>query len=447
MNRKVIFIALGIAALVLVAITVASMVLSKNRKPVDRGDITLTYWRLFEGSDRFQPFIDLYQKENPKVKIEYKKLTPTDYENQLNEALAGGRGPDLFSIHHSWLPKFTDKITPIPETDYSTNDYRQQFFPVVADENIRDNRIYGMPYSVDSLALFYNQDMFGKAEIDEPPKTWEDIVGRAPDPTRPGDTGNPGMLTKLNIRQGNAINRSAIALGNTTVARAQDIQSLLMLQQGTKMVNDDRNQAIFNLTQKQETGQEVNVGTEALKFFTSFADPRTPNYSWNSQLGNSVQAFTTGRTAMMVGYSYNIPTIERANPNLRYQIAPVPQIGGRDPVNYASYWTEVVSKTSPNQKEAWDFIKFMVDKEKLKEYNDANNSVPSRKDVSPTGKLTTFYEQSPTAQSWYKGDYAKADQIFLDMIGQVLGGEDPQRAIDNAANKLTIVLKNLKGEN
>lgn len=449
MNRKVIFIALGglVGFLLLMFGLFAAFGGGNKQKeaPKEDKDITLTYWRLFDDKEKLEPIFAEFKKENPKVNIEYKKLTFQEYEKTLVESLAGGRGPDLFSVHNTWLPKFQDKIGPAPE-DMSVDDYKKAFFPLVFEETVKDNRIVSIPLSMDSLALFYNSDALSKAEIDQPPASWEDLVGRAKDPTRPGDEGNPGMLTKLNNRQGNAFNQSAIALGNAQVTRAQDILSLMMLQQGTEMVNQDRDKALYNLIQKTDQDKEVHLGTEALNFYTSFADPRKTNYSWNAQIGDTVRAFSQGKTTMMLGYSYHLPTLERLNPNLRFNIAPAPQIGGRDPINYGSYWTEVVSKTSPNQEAAWKLLSFMSSKNFVKDYNDATQTVPARRDVSAPGKLEVFFGQNETAKNWYRGEYDKSEQIFLDMISQLLGGEDPQRAIDNAANKQTSVLKAFKGE-
>ncbi len=445
MNRRLIII-IAIALVVLIGITTAFFATrQKQAGPAPKDDnITLTYWRPLDDSATFQPVIDEYQKTNPKVKIEYKKIPIKDYETQLLDAIASGRGPDLFSVGNAWMPKYFDKLAPSPEDKLSVADFEKAYYPIAAKDNIKDKRIYGIPYSIDTLALYYNTDLYGKADISEPPKTWDEVVGKPADPSRPSEAAKPSMLAKLNNRQGNAFKQSAIAVGNNQTQRSSDVLSLMMLQQRTAMTNDNRDQATFNLTQKVD-GKDVHLGTEALRFYTSFADPRTPNYSWNGSLGDSVKAFAEGRTAMMVGYAYNIPTVERLNPNLKFDIAPVPQIGGSDPVNYASYWSEVVSKSSGHQDEAWEFIRFASEQEQLRLINENTKRIPARKEMGPPqSRLETFKIQAETAVGWYQADYSKAEAIFADMITQVLSGEDAQRAADNAANRQTEVLKAFK---
>ncbi len=399
----------------------------------DTGPITLTYWRVFDDKDKFDPLIEKYQAEHPDVKIEYRKLTFEEYERTLVDALAGGRGPDIFSVHNSWLPRYFDKIEPLPEKSYALKDYEDEFYPP-ARETVRSNRIYGLPITLDTLGMYANDNFDVTADIDEIPRTWEELVG---------DSGNPNVLKAFNRRQGNTFTRSAIALGNNKVSRSVDILSLMMLQQRTKMTNDESTQATFNLTQDVE-GRQQPLGRLGLEFYTSFADPRSPNYSWNDRSGDSVRAFAEGKVAYMIGYAYHAPEIERLNPNLRFQILPMLQIAGTSPVNYTSFWTETVAKNSEHPEAAWDFIRFITSRESMQEYSEAVQGIPARTDVPALGELDVLQEQLKTARSWYKGDAAKADAIFARMIGQVLAGENPQNVIDRGANELTDVLRKLK---
>lgn len=437
MNRRLIIIVAGGGLLLLAVVWILLAVFAGGGKqdeaPKDEGPITLTYWRVFDDTDKFQEQIDEYQSEHPDVKIEYRKLTFAEYEQALVDALASGRGPDIFMVHNTWLPRYFDKITPLPEGKYKVGDYRREFYPP-ARETIKDNRIYGLPLAIDTLGMYVNENLELGTEIGDSPNTWEELIGR---------DGNPNPLRQINRRNGDTFTRSAVALGDNNVSRSQDILALMMLQNRTRMTNDQNTQATFNLTQDVE-GQQKALGRVGLEFYTSFADPRSPNYSWNGRNGGSVRAFAGGKVAYFFGYAYHAREIERLNPDLQYQIEKMPQIAGTSPVNYASFWAETVSRNSEHQEEAWNFVRFLTGRDPMTIYTDATESIPARKDVPPSGGLDILQEQLETARSWYKGDAQKADEIFSRMITAVLRGERPQNAIDRGANDLTDVLRQLK---
>ena len=440
MNKRLLLIFVGaIVGLIVIVLGIAIACTPRQTAEKQNEQITLTYWRLFDDKDKIQPLIDEYEKTHSNVKIEYRKLTFEEYEQQLNEAIAAGRGPDMFSIQDTWMPEFYDKIAPIPEKDYATGDYEREFYPA-AKATVKDNRIYGIPISMDVLMLYVNGRLLNDAEAAPAPRTWEELTGVEGNPAK------PGTLQKINNRQGDTFNRSAIALGNNRIPRSSDVLALLMLQQRTNMVNEEKTQALYNLTQSVE-GREEHLGTRALTFFNSFANSGTKNYSWNTQMGDAVTAFAQGRVAMMIGYAYHAPTIERLNPDLSYDISPVPQIAGTEPVNYASFWAETVSKTSQHQQEAWEFIRFITERDQMITYSELTRTIPARKDANPANKLGgDVQKQLDTAVTWYKGDATEADEIFRVMIDQVLKGEAPQRAIDAAANRQTGVYRKLQGQ-
>lgn len=437
MNRRLIFFVAGGGLLLLVIVWIVFAALgggsNQEEEPQDEGPVTLTYWRVFDDTDKFQEQIDEYQATHPDVRIEYRKLTYQEYEQALIDALASGRGPDIFAVHNTWLPRYFSKISPIPEGRYKIGDYRREFYPP-AYETIKDDRIYGLPLSIDTLGMYVNDDVELESEVGESPATWEALIGQG---------SGQNLLKQINRRNGNTFTRSAVALGDNNVSRSQDILALMMLQNRTQMTNEQHTQATFNLTQDVE-GQQRPLGRIGLEFYTSFADPRSPNYSWNGRNGNSVQAFAGGKVAYFFGYAYHAHEIERLNPDLQYQIKKMPQIAGTSPVNYASFWAETVSRTSEHQDQAWDFLRFLTNEESMDVYTELTESIPARKDVSASGDLDTLQQQLESARSWYKGDAQKADEIFARMIDSVLRGERPQNVIDRGANDLTDVLRQLQ---
>ncbi|HMQ01554.1 MAG TPA: extracellular solute-binding protein, partial [Candidatus Doudnabacteria bacterium] len=273
--------------------------------------VTLKIWKPFVDSDKMNTIIQEYRKARPNVTIEYTRKNIENYEQDLLNALAAGSGPDIFSINNTWLTQYLDKISPAPESFYTIRDYREAFVDAVANEMIRDNRIYGTAMWVDSLALYYNKDLLGTAGIATPPRTWDQL---ARDVRRIKAQDSSGYFT-----------RSGVAMGMyENVNRAQDIIYLLMLQAGAvPWTQDGRTPTFANSIQR--SGQTVNPGVLGVDFYTSFANPSRENYNWNAQSDYSVDAFANGRAAFLYGYSYTRAQIDAKAPNLNYDVANVPQ--------------------------------------------------------------------------------------------------------------------------
>lgn len=420
--------------------------------------ITLTYWRVFDGPDAFDEIITNYKTLHPFVTIEYRKLRYEEYEKELLNALAEDRGPDIFSIHNTWIRKYKTKIAPMPETttmaypvtkgtvkkevipelrttrSFTTREIKDNFVEVVnKDVILEDDKIYGLPLSVDTLALFYNKDLLNNAGISEVPAYWNRDLLQA-----------VKKMTKQDPKRG--LIQSGIALGSSSnIERYSDILALLMMQNGATII-DDSLQVKFNAIPDFAKNSGYNPGLEALRFYSDFANPAKESYSWNNEMNNSLDMFISGNLAMMFGYSYQIPAIRAAAPKLNFSVTSFPQIEGNPPtnINMANYWVETVSKKSAYQNEAWDFIQFIVKADQAKLYLEATKKptalrslVSSQVDDNDIG---IFASQVLTAKSWYRGQNATAaEEAIKEMIDAILLATDSknmQDIINNAAAKI-----------
>ena len=161
-------------------------------------------------------------------------------------------------------------------------------------------------------------------------------------------------------------------------------------------------------------------------------------------MSDSLHAFAQGKTAMMIDYSSQKDAIKAINSNVRFEVIPVPQITEtKNPVNYASYLTFTVTKAAKNSDLAWDFVNFITGRTYASAYRTETKKVSARMD-NIINASDIVSQEVTTAQSWYKPDPDKANQIFLDMIKQVNEGKNSQTAIENAASQITTLLGKLK---
>lgn len=299
------------------------------------------------------------------------------------------------------------------------------------DVILDDGLVYGLPLSVDTLAMYYNRDLFNNAGISQPPQFWNKEFLQ-----------DVKKLTKQDPKGG--IVQAGVALGGgNNINRFNDILSVLMMQNGAVMM--DRNQVTFNVVPLVSRDNNYNPGLEALRFYTDFANPTKESYTWNDELPNSLEMFMSGNLAIMFSYSYDLPTIKAQAPKLNFSVAKLPQIEGAPPtnVNFANYWVEVVSKKSEHQNEAWDFIQFMVKEEQAKSYLEKTKRPTALRSLVASqrtdNEIGVFADQVLTAKSWYKGkNILAAEAAIREMIERAVltSGERLQEVINNAAAKV-----------
>lgn len=420
-------------------------------KPVE-----LKFWSVHDDSDAYAEIIADYQALHPNVSIEYRKLLYEEYEDALIKAFAKDEGPDIFSIHNTWTYKYQDLIQPMPESIkipkreikgkfkkepvysmvdqklYSPKKIAELFGDTVAKDVTADldgvKRVYGLPLSLDTLALYYNKDILNNAGIPTPPAYWTDVQAQVEKITKIDDNGNILMAT---IPLGTARN----------ITRSFDIVSLLMMQLRAKMI-DDHGRVVFNKMPKELSGQlEQPPGLNALDFYTSFADPMVASYTWNDKMPNSLDAFIAGKTAYFLGYSYHRPIIQARAPKLNFDIAPMLQVQGYDKVNYANYWFFTVSKKTKNSKWAWDFIRFMSSKNEAVKYLAVTKKPAALRSLYQEQikdeEVAVFVDQTLTAKSWYYGkDSNAAEDIFAKMIDDIRANKSQMTTIVSNAIKM-----------
>jgi len=333
--------------------------------------------------------------------------------------------------------KGTIKKEVIPElrttNSLSLKDLKDNFVDVVShDVILKDGNIYGLPLSVDTLALYYNKDLFNNAGISKPPIYWNKEFLQ-----------DVKKLTKQDPKKG--LIQSGVALGGSTnINRFSDILSVLMMQNGVIMM-DESGQVLFHTIPEIAKTSDYNPGVAALNFYADFANPAKESYAWNSEMPNSLEMFISGNLAMMFSYSYDLATIKARAPKLNFSVAKLPQIEGNPPtnINFANYWVEVVSKKSQHQNEAWDFIQFITREEQVKSYLEKTKRPTALRSLvneqKNNNELSVFSDQVLTAKSWYKGKNVQAaEDAIAEMIDIITRntGEKIKNVLETAASKV-----------
>lgn len=425
MNRKGILIFASIAVAVVI---VALVILGPGHKASAPIRANLTFWGM-EPETVWRSVIQNFREKNENITIAYKQVETAGYEEELVNALASGTGPDMFMLHSSQIEAHTNKIAPLPQQALGVSlvAYKNAFADIaIADLITKDNEIIGVPLSLDTLALFYNKDMFNAANIAIPPTTWEEV------------TSLNRTLTK--VAPNGDIILSGLAMGTgANTDHSMEILSSLMMQSGAPIVRRE--------------SRDVRIGTEgreAFTFYISFARARDPNYSWHTLMPRSLKAFANDRAAMAIGFLSDIPALRNTNPHLNLGVAPFPQPEDiRAPLTFGAYTFPTVSKQSRQQQAAWQFLLYAASNEGVKYFLDATGRAPMRRTLiaagAPSTELDVFWRQALIAKNWLIPDEAASRRLFTEAIDQVLTNvTDTSRALDRLGQQLKLLFQPIR---
>ncbi|MFC1789873.1 extracellular solute-binding protein [Patescibacteria group bacterium] len=386
------------------------------------GEKTLTYWGLWEDETIFQEVLADWEKENPRVKINYVRQAKEEYRERLQSALVREEGPDLFRIHNTWVPMFKNDLAPMPDSVMTLAEFETTFFPVVSQNLKIGTKIYGVPLGIDTLALFYNEDLFHAARKN-PPVTWDELRR---------------IANELTVSKNGEIQIAGVAMGGAgNIDHWSDILGLMMLQNGVDLAKP-----------------KGKLAEDALVFYNYLL---RRDQVWDQNFPNSTLAFASGKVAMYFGFSWDVFEIKRANKDLKFKIVEVPQLPEREPVAWASYWVEGVSLKSEFSEEGWQFLKYLSSEKVLRKLYQSQSKFRlfgapyPRMDLASEVKddpwVGPFIKQAEYARSWYlasrtfdNGINTAIIKYFEDALNQVGQGKNPSDVLQTTSKGVTQVL-------
>lgn len=250
------------------------------------GDVTIWYyWETAGHQEALGHIIQEFNTKQDQIKVEAKYVPFADFKKQLSVGASAGELPDIVILdnpdHASYaamgiFADITDRF------DVST------YYPGPVNSCTLDGRLYGVPFGSNDLVLFYNEDMLAEAGC-EVPTTWDELLDVAKKTTK-----------------NNVYGFAHCALQN---------------EEGT-----------FNfLPWVWSTGQtsyEINSegGIKALEFEKSLVESGAfPKEAINWTQGDTMNQFISGNLAMMINGTWQIPTMRSEVPDLKWNVAPIPQ--------------------------------------------------------------------------------------------------------------------------
>lgn len=348
-----------------------------------------------------------------------------EMQQVLVNALAEGLGPDIVYTEGEWLASNPRKLTLAKlEAGFTPDNFKNTFVQSANDTLLLgDTGIIGVPMSVDSLALIFNEEL---------------ITDRLPDRNTPALTWE-GLREDTTVlsKKDNSFERftlSGVALGRTdNLNYGAEIIENIMLQSGVEFFDSTRTLATFDKSESvMAGGRKVNAGVEAVNYFTSFADERYKNYSWNSALADStssdkdLRTFALRKTSMVFAKAEDLPRLQALIDDLKasnqdpiddnhIRVTFLPQV--EDPSIspnrkvVGSVKALAVTRNTKHPDTAWRFLKFAIQKDNLQKWHE-ETLIPS-----PRLDLLLEQEQVPLVGIYVRqAKFARANLMPLPKV-------------------------------
>jgi multiple sugar transport system substrate-binding protein len=147
---------------------------------------TLKFWQFYgpgggvATQDKWYQDVVKGWNDSRDVKVELVYVPKNAYMDgtKLPTAFASGSGPDLFIISPGDFLRYYNGGVLLDLTPFMDQAARDDFIPSVIANRMVDGKIYGLPYEVEPMAMYYSVDAFAEIGLTDKdvPKTWDELL-------------------------------------------------------------------------------------------------------------------------------------------------------------------------------------------------------------------------------------------------------------------------------
>jgi len=361
------------------------------------------------------------------IKVKYTCLT---FEKMTEKALmlsaAKSSTIDVYSTHFAQIGKFIPHFEPL-ENYMSAADY-MDFIEAGIKPLTFDGHIIALPRYFDARLLYYRTDLFKKAGIAAPPKTWESLVSTAQKLTQ--DFDGDGVPDQYGL--------VVVGKGDPALRQFSDF----LWQAGGDFLDENYNPT-FN-------GPE---GIKALKFYRDLiykykvVPKGVPGFRW----AEVTQLFKGGTVAMNYDWPGVIGLYDAEDSLIRgkYSFASMP--GDKTTMSTAVCHAYAINKYSKKKEAAWEFMKWMTSSQMMVLEHELTGTLPTRKSAlnevisqakgREKDRLIALQAVFANGNSWPKiPEWGEICPIIWNEIEAVL---IQTKSVEDALNKATESVKRI----
>lgn len=377
---------------------------------------TLEVWHYFADSEGMKWITEEFNSTHSDIKVNNRYIHFSELENQITKALMSEDTPDVVIVDGVTIAKWAENGAFAPITDRAREwGEKDNFYQGAWETGMYNGELYSLPQNINTLAMFYNKDLFEEAGVSGPPETWAEMKTAAKKISALGDKTYGLTFTATKDESG-------------TFQFAP-----FVWQAGADFLNIDTEEGYAALGLWQDM---VENG------YASKSVMNTAQYEMAIQ-------FASGNHGMMVNGPWALSAFaEDAKFDYGAFTMPVKE-GVGEPASVLGGENIAIMKGSEKKDAAWEFVKFFEKPSVIEEWCKKENRIPARKDVvadNPTWSddeiMQVFSEQLKYAKGRPKHpEYPKISTEIQNAIQKGLTGTDVQEALDKAASNIDSIIE------
>jgi multiple sugar transport system substrate-binding protein len=377
---------------------------SSSKGPVTLKVLSATVVEKPDG-DTEQQIANDFMKTHPNIKIEFIGVPMNEVYAKITTLATGGDMPDVFTNSPEFYAKANELGITADLNPILGKDYVKGFYPVTTEQAKLDGKLQFAPFFTIPTGLLYRKDWFEQAGL-QPPKTWDEFEVDAKALTKDGHYG----FAMVGSKDGSGGSRF-IPIMHTFGA-----------------------QELVDKNGKYSTQFDSKGAIAAFKLYGDLVnkDKAVPPGPLETSYAQAVSLIANEKAAMMVTGPHTIGAVLKQNPNLKGKLAgvPLPTAPGQKSSSALGMLGFSIYSKSTHQKEAAEYLKYLLNKENQLKWNEVTGRIPSRMDAGEDPKVKT-----PETQGFIDAmKYAfKMPTVAYYAKLQVIAGEGYQAVITNTA--------------
>lgn len=379
-------------------------------------------WKTTEVGEKFMAELEAaFEADNPGIDLVMVDSPFTGFHDRAIVLHQAGRLPDILMVQVDWVAEFADLGMIEPLDDFIAREPAEFFanIPETFHTPWRGKQYY-LPLESGAVAMFYNTDLFKAAGIDGPPETWDEFAETARQLTKPDQmqfavTGTLQTEPPTNM--------------------TYEIYPLL-LQAGATIIDPQTNQAVFNSPE----------GVAAIEWYAERINKdkiSVPGVLSNGEREKRAN-FASGKVGMMFEGPWGIAIQKQLNPDLNYNIAPLPK--GQQYGTLVRGSLNTVSAQAKDKEAAWTFMRWISGPKGIEMWSKGTGAFPARTDVASQdwfkekelfqAFVTQMGRENAVSPFLVMPNAVQMNKIMTTEIQNVIQGtKSAQQALDDAAKQ------------